>query len=89
MGSRGKSKPAEPKEYTEYNPEGEGIRGLRRTEYDDERKQRGLSDRRTILKKTGPGELVTTRQGHMKKKQFYFIDIWTFLTSDLKASGLL
>lgn len=72
MGSRGKSKkPAEPKDYTEYNPEGKGIRGLRQTEYDDERKQRGLSDRRTILKKQGPGELVTTRKGHMQKKQYY------------------
>ena len=71
MGSRSENKPDEPKEYIEYNPEGAGIRGLKQTEYDDERKLRGLSDRRTILKREGPGELVTERAGHSSTKKYY------------------
>lgn len=71
MGSKNNSKPTEPKEYEEYNPESKGIRGLRQTEYDDERKQRGLSDRRTLLKRQGPGQLVTERTGHMSTKKYY------------------
>ena len=73
MGSSSK-KPSPPTEYQEYNPETAPLTGLMQEEYDSEREQRGLADRRTILQRKEGSEtyVPAQRRGNKGKKPGFY-----------------